>query len=68
MGELSTWKNTAMMEAGDRIVVQSPGGGAWGAVGEKGSAAKNGLDLVKTGFVAVANGSVDIIQSMGESA
>lgn len=60
-------KNTAMMAAGDRIVVQSPGGGAWGAVGEVGGA-KGGLEKVKNGFMAVANGSVDIIQSMGESA
>ncbi|KAI1389951.1 Hydantoinase B/oxoprolinase-domain-containing protein [Hypoxylon trugodes] len=62
-------KNTAMMGAGDRIVVMSPGGGGWGKPQQV-----NGLDggsivqkVVKS-FVGVANGTVDMIQSMGESA
>lgn len=58
-------KNTAMMEAGDRIVIESPGGGAWGKVGT----VDNGvLGKAKKAFFGIANGSVDMIRSMGESA
>lgn len=63
-------KNTAMMNAGDRIVVQSPGGGGWGTPslvngnGLVGSVAKS---IQKT-FQGVASGTVSMIQSMGESA
>jgi len=28
-------KNTAAMQAGERIIVKTPGGGGWGKVGEK---------------------------------
>ncbi|KAL0941164.1 5-oxoprolinase (hydantoinase B/oxoprolinase) [Colletotrichum truncatum] len=56
-------KNTAMMEAGDRIVVMSPGGGGWGKPEDR----VEGKRQVN-GFVGVANGTVDMIQSMGESA
>lgn len=33
-------KNSAAMKAGDRIIVCTPGGGGWGAVGEKSVARK----------------------------
>jgi len=58
-------KNTALMAAGDRIVINSPGGGGWGKKGdgEKGTI----VEKVKNMFVGVANGTVDMIQSMGES-
>ncbi|KAJ9133754.1 5-oxoprolinase (Hydantoinase B/oxoprolinase) [Pleurostoma richardsiae] len=60
-------KNTADMSAGDRIVIQSPGGGGWGKpTGAKTSS--DGLAKVKHGFTSIANGTVDMIQSMGESA
>ncbi|KAH7140192.1 hydantoinase B/oxoprolinase [Dactylonectria estremocensis] len=59
-------KNTAMMAAGDRIVVQSPGGGGWGTPGVW--TGSNGVSDSKHKFVGVANGTVDMIQSMGESA
>ena len=64
-------KNTAMMEAGDRIVILSPGGGGWGkpsAAKSEGHPLEKLVTKVKQGFVGVANGTVDIIQSMGESA
>ena len=28
-------KNTAQMQPGDRIIINTPGGGAWGPVGEE---------------------------------
>jgi 5-oxoprolinase (ATP-hydrolysing) len=33
-------KNTASMQAGERIIVMTPGGGGWGKVGEESKAAK----------------------------
>ncbi|TEA15231.1 Uncharacterized protein C8034_v002380 [Colletotrichum sidae] len=57
-------KNTAMMEAGDRIVVMSPGGGGWGRPEDRVECDEQSGN----GFVGVANGTVDMIQSMGESA
>jgi 5-oxoprolinase (ATP-hydrolysing) len=61
-------KNTAMMGAGDRIVIQSPGGGAWGAKDATTSVLQDGLMKVKKAFVAASNGTVSELQSMGESA
>lgn len=62
-------KNTAMMDAGDRIVVMSPGGGGWGKPNlTNGTTLKSGADKSAKAFVGVANGTVDMIQSMGESA
>lgn len=58
-------KNTAMMDAGDRIDILSPGGGGWGTVTQS---SESLATKVKRGFVGIANGTVDIIQSMGESA
>ncbi|KAK8183637.1 Hydantoinase B/oxoprolinase-domain-containing protein [Phyllosticta capitalensis] len=46
-GDESKWrhinlgaKNTASMQPGDRIIVKTPGGGAWGKLGEKSCAVK----------------------------
>lgn len=67
-------KNTAVMEAGDRIVVISPGGGGWGEKDDgdgDGDGKMNGgnmLEKAKNAFTSVANGTVDLIHSMGESA
>ncbi|KAI1102515.1 Hydantoinase B/oxoprolinase-domain-containing protein [Jackrogersella minutella] len=62
-------KNTAMMGAGDRIVIMSPGGGGWGKPEQvNGSRVKSGLETVARSFMGVANGTIDMIQSMGESA
>ncbi|EXJ93815.1 5-oxoprolinase (ATP-hydrolysing) [Capronia coronata CBS 617.96] len=55
-------KNTASMQAGDRIVILSPGGGAWGSA----DGSTPVMDI-RNKFRPAANGSVDIIQSMGES-
>ncbi|KAK7747582.1 hypothetical protein SLS62_009081 [Diatrype stigma] len=63
-------KNTALMSAGDRMVILSPGGGGWGKpdrVNGKGVAGTL-VEKVAKSFVGVANGTVDMIQSMGESA
>lgn len=57
-------KSTVSMEAGDRIIIKSPGGGAYGPAGAKMSLPER----VKNDFVKAANGSVEILQSMGESA
>jgi N-methylhydantoinase B/acetone carboxylase, alpha subunit len=64
-------KNTAMMDAGDRIVVQSsPGGGGWGRrwALEISDGTMKPISKENRGFRSVANGTVDIIQSIGESA
>ncbi|KKY27756.1 putative 5-oxoprolinase (atp-hydrolysing) [Diplodia seriata] len=61
-------KNTAAVGKGDRVVIQSPGGGGWGSP----AARKPAVSSVGNGcgreFVAVGNGSVDVISSMGQSA
>ncbi|KAI4864419.1 Hydantoinase B/oxoprolinase-domain-containing protein [Hypoxylon rubiginosum] len=62
-------KNTAKMDAGDRIVIMSPGGGGWGKPDlVNGSMLNSGVEKVVKTFMGVANGTVDMIQSMGESA
>lgn len=62
-------KNTALMGVGDRMVVMSPGGGGWGKVDEvNGLRYDSNPEKVHKSFVGVANGTVDTIQSMGESA
>ncbi|KAK6088773.1 5-oxoprolinase (hydantoinase B/oxoprolinase) [Seiridium cupressi] len=63
-------KNTANMNAGDRMVVQSPGGGGWGKLAEgTNKDLVSGLtSTIKNTFQGVANGTVGILQSMGESA
>lgn len=61
-------KNTAMMATGDRIVIKSPGGGGWGTPGASTSSRGGGEVEKKHQFVGIANGTVDMIQSMGESA
>ena len=62
-------KNTAMMDAGDRIVVMSPGGGGWGRPDQVDGLGPQKCAEKSTGtFTSVANGTVDMIQSLGESA
>ena len=61
-------KNTTMMDVGDRIVTQSPGGGAWGKKDSATLALGNGLAKAKNAFIGASNGTVSVIQSMGESA
>ncbi|KAI0111067.1 hydantoinase B/oxoprolinase [Nemania sp. FL0031] len=62
-------KNTAMMGIGDRLVVNSPGGGGWGEAkwmdGVKGA---SGTVRSKKLFQGVASGTVATIESLGESA
>ena len=67
-------KNTARVAAGDRVVIETPGGGAFG----KAVAGLNGTNGInghvagvgeKNGdFMGVGNGTVDIIRGAGESA
>ncbi|KFY84215.1 hypothetical protein V500_09499 [Pseudogymnoascus sp. VKM F-4518 (FW-2643)] len=62
-------KNTALMKAGDRIIVETPGGGAWGS--KLSDDRKEPVSIVKkakAAFVGAASGTVGLIQSMGESA
>ena len=61
-------KNTAMMGAGDRIVIQSPGGGAWGKKDSASSLLENGFAKPNNVFFGASNGTVNELQSMGESA
>ncbi|KAK9776849.1 putative Aspartate aminotransferase [Seiridium cardinale] len=63
-------KNTANMNAGDRMVVQSPGGGGWGkpAEGTNKGLVSGLTSTIKNTFQGVANGTVGILHSMGESA
>ncbi|KAL3418514.1 hydantoinase B/oxoprolinase [Phlyctema vagabunda] len=62
-------KNTAMMAAGDRIIIKSPGGGAWGDSSTSEDANKiPGVNAAQSTFVARSNGTVSEILSMGESA
>lgn len=65
-------KNTAMMNAGDRIIVESPGGGGWGKPSQAHSESVGlvtGLTrTIQKTFQGVAGGTVSMIQSMGESA
>ncbi|KAI1370860.1 hydantoinase B/oxoprolinase [Hypoxylon crocopeplum] len=66
-------KNTAMMDAGDRIIVESPGGGGWGKPSETSGYDSAGLvsglrRTTQKTFQAIAGGTVSMIQSMGDSA
>lgn len=56
-------KNSVPVEAGDRVVINSPGGGGYGVKGEQGDVV--GEDA---GFVPTAGGTLENIRSMGESA
>ncbi|RDW84890.1 aspartate aminotransferase-2 [Coleophoma cylindrospora] len=60
-------KNTAMMQVGDRIIVESPGGGGWGNK-EAGGSTSGIIKKAKSNFIGTANGTVGMIQAMGESA
>ncbi|KAH8892116.1 hypothetical protein GQ53DRAFT_863833 [Thozetella sp. PMI_491] len=61
-------KNTAQMHKGDRIVIQSPGGGGWGVPGSSNRLATTLGGQAKKRFHGVASGTVAMIQSIGESA
>ncbi|KAI2609226.1 hydantoinase B/oxoprolinase [Hypoxylon sp. NC1633] len=64
-------KNTAKVDVGDRIVIESPGGGGWGGPSQADDATGlvSGLTrTIKKTFQGVAGGTVGMIQSMGESA
>lgn len=68
-------KNSVQVEAGDRIVINTPGGGGYGGKEEKEKRKEHSsmgglISLVKEAgkaFVPVANGTVEAIRSMGES-
>lgn len=68
-------KNTVRVGAGDRIVIESPGGGGFGSA-HASTVTTTGWPPVVNGygsqklkeFVGVGNGSVEILRSMGESA
>lgn len=55
-------KNTASMQAGERIIIKTPGGGGWGKVGEESKAVK-GADPK----MAWRQGSVAMRQSEAEA-
>lgn len=59
-------KNSVAVSAGDRIIINTPGGGGYGLKGEK----KVGEEATskKTEFIPVANGTVELIRSLGDSA
>ncbi|OMP86684.1 hypothetical protein BK809_0003857, partial [Diplodia seriata] len=61
-------KNTAAVGKGDRVVIQSPGGGGWGSPAARKPAVSSVGNRCGREFVAVGNGSVDVISSMGQSA
>lgn len=61
-------KNTAMMGKGDKIVIQSPGGGGWGVAKSGTTASEEGLTRRNRDFIGRANGSALEIMAMGESA
>ena len=57
-------KNTASMKPGERIIINTPGGGGWGPVGEKSNANKH---LWTDPKVAWRQGSVAMRQSEAEA-
>lgn len=58
-------KNTVLVARGDRIVIETPGGGGYGRVG---SASIDGVVRQDKGLAMVGNGSVGNLMAMGESA
>lgn len=61
-------KNSVVVEAGDRVVINTPGGGGYGRkTATATSGIENLLQAVKE-FVPIAGGTVEAIRSMGESA
>lgn len=61
-------KNTAMMVKGDKIVIQSPGGGGWGTANSDSTISKDESLRTNREFMGRANGSLSEIMAMGESA
>jgi 5-oxoprolinase (ATP-hydrolysing) len=61
-------KNSVAVSAGDRVVINTPGGGGYGRGGEKKEASEGVLSRAKSAFTPIANGTVEIIRSLGESA
>lgn len=61
-------KNSVQVEAGDRVVINTPGGGGYGKREEKEVGGMVSLlQEVGKAFVPIANGTVEAIRSMGES-
>lgn len=58
-------KNTVQVAAGDRIVIETPGGGGYGEIGSGANDEVKGTDR---SLAMVGNGSVGNLMAMGESA
>ncbi|PYI08427.1 hypothetical protein BO78DRAFT_441950 [Aspergillus sclerotiicarbonarius CBS 121057] len=60
-------KNSVAVAAGDRLVIETPGGGGYGRLGDGdiGKAEGNGAKA-RLGFVPIANGSVEAARSLAE--
>ncbi|KAH8599091.1 putative 5-oxoprolinase [Bisporella sp. PMI_857] len=63
-------KNSVRVSAGDRVVINTPGGGGYGRNTETSRVMASCEDAPREatlGFTPIANGSVEIIRSLGES-
>lgn len=61
-------KNSVAVSAGDRVVINTPGGGGFGSKNEKNGRVEELSSKDESEFIPVANGTVELIRSLGESA
>lgn len=59
-------KNSVEMKAGDRLVIETPGGGGYGSKGGGEGKIEKDQAKVNRGFVPIANGSVEMARSLAE--
>lgn len=61
-------KDSVIVSPGDRVVIDTPGGGGYGSKNGKENGEGVLLKLKETVFTPIANGTIDMIRSLGESA
>lgn len=59
-------KNSVEMKAGDRLVIETPGGGGYGRKDDAEGKVEGDQAKVNRGFVPIANGSVEATRSLAE--
>jgi len=61
-------KNSVAVGAGERVVINTPGGGGYGPTSECKDKAWDELNVRGSTFTPIANGTIETIRSLGESA
>ncbi|KAH9219498.1 Hydantoinase B/oxoprolinase-domain-containing protein [Leptodontidium sp. 2 PMI_412] len=61
-------KNSVAVVAGERVVINTPGGGGYGPKSKWTNGTESELSVKGSAFTPIANGTVEMIRSLGESA